>query len=146
MFSCMMVICDFLQQSETIMDALMQKMKNYAKSLRNRRNQVNIWTIVKTFFYIYQSSLAKTWLTYYCEWKKYVLELTLNDVLRAMFSHLGQILAKFFLEQRQYMNNSTEFRCMLILKLPPFFPHRIAEWKRAAILKETFIWFPSSCS
>ena len=35
---------------------------------------------------------------------------------------------------------------MLILKLPPFFPHRIAKWKRAAISKHTFIWSLSSRS
>ena len=32
---------------------------------------------------------------------------------------------------------------MLILKLPPFFPHRIAEWKSAENSKQTFIWSPS---
>ena len=32
---------------------------------------------------------------------------------------------------------------MLILKLPPFFPHRIADWKSAANSKQTFIWSPS---
>ena len=50
------------------------------------------------------------------------------------------------LEQRLYKNDSTESRCMLILKSPPFFPHRIAEWKSAAISKQTFIWTPSSLS
>ena len=40
------------------------------------------------------------------------------DLLRHQF---------FSLEQRQYKNNSTEFRCMLILNLPPCFAHRIAE-------------------
>ena len=53
---------------------------------------------------------------------------------------------KNFLKQRQYKNDSTESRCMLILKLPPFFPHRIAEGKRAAISKQTIIWTPSSGS
>ena len=28
----------------------------------------------------------------------------------------------------------------------PFSPHRLAEWKRAAISKQTFIWTPSSLS
>ena len=50
------------------------------------------------------------------------------------------------LEQGQYKNDSTEFKCMLILKLPPLSPHRIAEWKRAAISKQTFFWSPSSRS
>ena len=47
------------------------------------------------------------------------------------------------LEQRQYKNDSAEFRCMLILNLPPCFPHRIAEWKSAPNSKQTFIWSPS---
>ena len=47
------------------------------------------------------------------------------------------------LEQRQYKNDSTEFRCMLILNLPTCFPHRIAEWKSAPNSKQTFIWSPS---
>ena len=47
------------------------------------------------------------------------------------------------LEQRQYKNDSTEFRCMLILNLPPCFPHRIAEWKSAPNSKQAFIWSPS---
>ena len=49
----------------------------------------------------------------------------------------------FDLEQRQYKNYSTEFRCVLILNLPPCFPHRIAEWKSAPNSKQTFIWSPS---
>ena len=48
-----------------------------------------------------------------------------------------------WLEQRQYKNDSTEFRCMLILNLPPCFLHRIAEWKSAPNSKQTFIWSPS---
>ena len=32
---------------------------------------------------------------------------------------------------------------MLILNLPPCFPHRIAEWKSAPNSKQTFIWSPS---
>ena len=56
------------------------------------------------------------------------------------------IYASVVLEQRQYKNDSTESRCMLILKLPPFFPHHIGEWKRAAISKQTFIWTLSSRS
>ena len=32
---------------------------------------------------------------------------------------------------------------MLILKLPPFFPHCIAECKSAAISKQKLIWTPS---
>ena len=35
---------------------------------------------------------------------------------------------------------------MLILKLLPLFPHRLAECKRAAISKQTFIWTLSSRS
>ena len=50
------------------------------------------------------------------------------------------------LEQRQYKNDSTESRCMLLLKLPPFFPLRLAEWTSAAISKQTFVWTPSSRS
>ena len=32
---------------------------------------------------------------------------------------------------------------MLILNLPPCFPHRIAEWKSSPNSKQTFIWTPS---
>ena len=35
---------------------------------------------------------------------------------------------------------------MLILKFPPISPHRTAEWKGAAISKQTFIWTPLSRS
>ena len=50
------------------------------------------------------------------------------------------------LEQRQYKNDSKESRWMLILKLPPFSAHRLAQWKRAAISQQTFIRTPSSRS
>ena len=58
-------------------------------------------------------------------------------------SRFGYLKVCSLLEQRQYKNDSTELRCMLILKLPPFFPHRIAEWKSAANSKQTVIWSPS---
>ena len=50
------------------------------------------------------------------------------------------------LEQRQDKNDSTESRCLFILKLPRFFPRSIAEWKSAVISKQIFIWTPSSRS
>merc|ERR1719468_1237079 len=40
-------------------------------------------------------------------------------------SRFGYLKVCSLLEQRQYKNDSTEFRCMLVLKLPPFFPHRV---------------------
>ena len=68
--------------------------------------------------------------------------------------HLTWFLAKFYnkfhqrnkLDQTKYKNDSTESRCMLILKLPPFSPHCIAEWKSTPISKQTFIWTQSSSS
>ena len=66
------------------------------------------------------------------EWRKYQ-KLTWSDFIRLEYK----------LEQRQYKNDSTEFRCMLILKLPLFSPHHLAERKSAPISKQTFISTPS---
>ena len=46
---------------------------------------------------------------------------------RTLLNQLNSLAIDQVLEQRQYKNNSMEFRCMLILNLPPCFPHRIAE-------------------
>ena len=46
------------------------------------------------------------------------------------------------LELRQYKNDSMKSICMLVLKLPLFFPHRIGEWKRVAISKQTYLLTP----
>ena len=37
-------------------------------------------------------------------------------------------------------------KCMLVLKLPCFFPHRIGGWKSAAISKQSYLLTPSSRS
>ena len=42
-----------------------------------------------------------------------------------------------FLELRQYKKGFVSVKRMLVLKLPPFFPCRVAEGKRAAISKQT---------
>ena len=62
------------------------------------------------------------------------------------FVHIQVNIFPLELEQKQHKNESTESKCMLIWKLPPFFPHRIAEWKSVPISKQTFIWTPSSRS
>ena len=46
---------------------------------------------------------------------------------------------ELLLELRQYKNGFVSVKCMLVLKLPPFFPCRVDEGKRAAISKQT--WF-----
>ena len=46
------------------------------------------------------------------------------------------------LELRQYKNDSTESKSMLILKLPRFSPHRVAEWRSAPISKQTYLLTP----
>ena len=50
------------------------------------------------------------------------------------------------LELRQKKNNSTESRCMPVLRLPLFFTCLYSEEKSAAVSKLTCIWTPSSRS
>ena len=57
---------------------------------------------------------------------KSINSIKIMKTIKAMKA-IKAIKANILLEQRQYKNDSTEFRCMLILNLPPCFPHRIAE-------------------
>ena len=49
------------------------------------------------------------------------------------------------LELRQFKNDSMESKCMLVLKMPHFFPHCTCKWKSAAISKQTYWLTPLSC-
>ena len=47
--------------------------------------------------------------------------------------------SEFLLELRQYKNGFVSVKRMFVLKLPPFFPCRVGERKRAAISKQIFV-------
>ena len=49
-----------------------------------------------------------------------------------------------FLELKQYKNGFVSGKRMLVLKLPPFFPCRVGEGKRAAISKQTCFFTEAS--
>ena len=57
------------------------------------------------------------------------------DILISLSSNERKIFRS--LELRQYKNGFVSVKRMIVLKLPPFFPCRVGEEKRAAISKQT---------